>query len=74
MNTVTIPVKEYRKLVDAKLRYEYLRRGVEDDIFAPPPTRDANVVVRNLKATGKYNKKFLESLKKGLSRSSYFQS
>lgn len=73
MNTVTIPKKEYKELVDRKLRYEYLRQIMEEDIFTPPPTRNSKEVLDVFKASGRYNKKFLESLKKGLKRSSYFK-
>jgi hypothetical protein len=76
-NTITIPKKEYEKLVTERdflrMRYDYLRSAVSDDIFSPPPTKSASAVIRGFKATGKYNKKFLESLEKGLSRSSYFK-
>ncbi|MBS4027077.1 MAG: hypothetical protein KGZ58_00450 [Ignavibacteriales bacterium] len=72
MMTVTIPKKEYEVLVEAKLRYEYLRQIMEGDIFSPPPTKYVDEIVSALSKTKKYNKKFLNSLKKGLSRSSYF--
>ena len=77
-NTVTIPKKEYKELVVERdflrMRYDYLRSAVKNDIFSPPPTKNASVIIKDFKATGKYNKKFLESLEKGLLRSSYFKS
>lgn len=77
-NTVTIPKKEYKELVAERdflrMRYDYLRSAMKDDIFSPPPTKSASVIIRDFKATGKYNKKFLDSLEKGLLRSSYFKS
>lgn len=73
MNTITIPKKEYNNLLDARLRYEYVRRILADDIFSPPPTKKRTDVMRTFAATKKYNPKFLKSLEKGLKRSSYFQ-
>jgi len=73
-NTITIPKKEYEELVETRLRYDYLRRGIEDDIFSAPPTKSASSVMKSFKAAGKYSKEFLESLEKGLARSSYFKS
>ncbi|MFA5831320.1 MAG: hypothetical protein WC878_05820 [Candidatus Paceibacterota bacterium] len=74
MNTITIPRKEYQELVETRMRYDFLRSAMDSDIFSPPPTKSAGTVIKGFKATGKYNAKFLESLKKGLSRSSYFKS
>lgn len=74
MSTVTIPQKEYRELVEKRARYEQLREFFEEDIFSPPPTRRIDETIVAFLSTGKYSKKFLESLKKGLERSSYFQS
>ncbi len=73
MATITIPKKEYQELVEKKLRYEYLRQMLEEDIFSPSPTRNIKEIVSTFKKTKKYNQKFLESLKKGLKRSSYFR-
>ena len=73
MSTITIPKKEYKKLVETRLRYERLREAMEGDLFAPP-TKDKKQIIAALKDTKKYNQKFLESLKKGLDRSSYFRS
>lgn len=73
MQTVTIPKKEYEDLIEKKLRYEYLHRIIEEDIFSPPPTRNIKEVINAFKKTGMYNQKFLDSLEKGLNRSSYFK-
>ena len=45
MNTVTIPQKEYKELVDMRLRYEYLRQIMTDDVFSPPPARNIKETV-----------------------------
>jgi hypothetical protein len=60
-------------LVDNALRYEYLRHIMEENIFAPPPTKDIEKIIRAFEKTGIYNKEFLKSLKRGLRRSSYFK-
>lgn len=73
MANVILPKKEYQKLLDRALRYEYLRQILEGDIFAAPPTRNAKTVIKEFRATKLYNKKFLESLAKGLKRSPYFK-
>lgn len=74
MSTVTIPKKEYRELLDKKLRYEYLRHIMEGNVFAPPPTRGTKRILADFRATKLYSPAFLSSLKRGLKRSSYFTS
>lgn len=74
MSTVTIPKKEYRKLVEVKFRYERLREAMEDDLFAPPPARSRGEIIKIFENGKKYSRKFTESLKKALERSSYFGS
>ena len=73
MPTITIPKQEYNNLLDAKLRYEYLRQVLEEDFFAPPPTRSRKEIMTKFKAAGKYGKAFLGSVEAGLRRSSYFK-
>lgn len=73
MSTITIPKKEYQELLEKKLKYERLREVLEEDIFDSPPTRSKRVVISNFRATKRYNKRFLESIKRGLERSSYFK-
>ncbi|MDO8569648.1 MAG: hypothetical protein Q7R89_02665 [bacterium] len=72
MNTVTIPKKEYEALVEKTMRYEQLRKGIEEDIFSTPPIKNSAVIMEAFKATKKYNAEFLKSLEKGLKDSSYF--
>ncbi len=74
MNKVTIPKKEYQKLVETKLRFDYLRHIFTRDFFAPPPVKDVKTVIDEFRATGRYSRKFLESLEGGLRRSTYFRS
>lgn len=73
MATVTISKKEYQKLVEKALRYEYLRQGLQEDIFSPPPTQNSKTIVKNFRATGLYTEEFLRSLERALKRSSYFK-
>ncbi len=73
MENIIISKKRYQELLDKALRYEYLRRIMEEDIFAPPPTKDIEKIIRAFEKTGIYSKEFLRSLKRGLRRSSYFK-
>lgn len=73
MNTVTVPKKEYQKLLEKSFRYEYLRQILEEDVFASPPTKSIKKIIKEFKATKKYNQNFLKKLAKGLKRSSYFE-
>jgi hypothetical protein len=73
MTTITIPQKEYQKLVEKSLRYEYIRQAMEENIFSPPPVRSAGKIVKEFKKTKLYNPAFLKSLEKGLKESSYFK-
>ena len=73
MSTVTISKKEYRELVEKKLRYDYLRQVMENNVFSPPPVRSRKAVLKAFLGTKKYNNKFLKSLARGLERSPYFK-
>lgn len=73
MTTITIPKTEYKKLVETKLRYDYLQYVLEGKIFSPPPTRSAREIIRAFGKTEKYGRKFLKSLEEGLKRSTHFQ-
>lgn len=74
MSTITISKEKYEGLLEKALRYEYLRSLLEEDIFSSPPTKNARTVIGEFQNTGKYSKRFLESLERGLQRSSYFKS
>ena len=73
MQKVTISKKEYEELIEKKLRYEYLQQIIEEDIFSPPPTKNIKEIVNAFKKSGLYNQKFINSLEKGLKRSTYFK-
>ncbi|MEW5907774.1 MAG: hypothetical protein AB1643_01135 [Patescibacteria group bacterium] len=73
MSTITISKKEYRDLMEKKLRYEYLQQLMQKDIFSPPPTKNVKEVISAFQKTKCYNKNFIKSLEKGLSRSNYFK-
>ncbi len=72
MSTITISKKEYEKLVDNATRYEYLRQALKSDIFSKPPVNSRRKILTAFEDTKKYNDAFLNSLSKGLKRSSYF--
>ncbi len=72
-----LQVSELIELIRATVRTElaaFLRETYEDEL-APllPATRDIDTVLARMQATGKYNKKFLASLRKGMERSQSFQ-
>jgi len=74
-NVITIHEKEYQKLLERALRYEYLLQILKEkeDIFASPPTRNIKEIIKSFRETKLYSPKFLRSLEKGLKRSSYFK-
>lgn len=74
-NTIIISKKEYQKLLEKALRYEYLRQILKEkeDIFAPPPTRKIKEIIKSFREAKLYSSQFLKSLEKGLKRSSYFK-
>lgn len=73
MINITVPKKEYQKLVEKALRYEYVRQIMEGDLFASPPTKNIGEIIGEFRKTRRYDQKFLESLEKGLKHSSYFK-
>lgn len=73
MTTITIPQKEYQKLVEKSLRYEYIRQMTEENLFSPPPIKNSKKIIEEFKKTGLYNQAFLKSLESGLKQSSYFK-
>lgn len=73
MVTVTISKKEYRELMEKKLKYEYIKGVFREDVFVSPPTKKTEEILKAFDSTKLYNKKFLKSLGKGLRRSPYFK-
>jgi len=73
MVVVTIPKKEYAALLDAKLRYEYMRHILDADPFSPPPTRSRREILKEFRAAKIYTAPFLKGLERGLKRSTYFR-
>ena len=73
MSNVTITKKEYKELLNKKLRYEYLRYMLENNVFSPPPTKSRKAILADLKSTKIYDAKFLGSVARGLKRSTYFR-
>ena len=73
MNKVTIPAKEYQNLMEARLKYQYLKKVLEEDIFSAPPIKNIKKVINAFKYTKEYNSNFIKSLERGLKRSSLFK-
>lgn len=73
MSSITISKREYEKLLEKKMRYDYLRSILEEDFFSPPKTRDSKIILKAFKETKRYSSNFLKSLERGLKRSSYFK-
>ena len=72
MNTIVLKTAEYQELKTRADAYDRLVFAVREEIFSPPPTRNRAKIISELKKTKRYNNKFLESLARGLKRSSYF--
>jgi len=73
MSTITISKKEYGDLIEKKLRYDYMQQLMKENIFSSPPTKNIKEIISDFQKTNRYNKNFIKSLEKGLSRSSYFR-
>lgn len=72
-STITVPKTKYESLAEKAEAYEKLINAIsKGGFFEPPPTRKSSEVMKAFRETGIYNKKFLESLEKGLKRSNYF--
>lgn len=72
MSTITIPKIEYDFLKKRAIAYERVLSVAQDEIFISPPTRNRKIIMRGLRSTRRYSKKFLRSVAKGLRRSAYF--
>lgn len=72
MSTITIPKTKYQDIKKKADSYELILSILEKDFFAMPPMKDSKKIIGEFKKTGLYKKEFIEGLKKGLSRSSYF--
>ena len=73
MSTVTITKTQYEGLRRQAEAYRQIVVAAGSDLFNPPPTRDPRKVIAEFRKTKRYSKEFLDSLKKGLKRSSYFR-
>jgi len=72
MSTVTISKTQYEALKQRAEAYERIVSATSDELFSPPPTRDAKKVISDMRKTKRYSEAFLKSLEKGLSRTNYF--
>ncbi len=73
MNTVTITKTQYEALKKQATAYQRIVSAAHSDLFGPPPTHDVRKVIADFRKTKRYSKEFLNSLGKGLSRSSHFR-
>jgi len=73
----SLSVGELVELIRKTIRDEFtdlLVMADQNDLTpTPPPIRDIDTVIARMEATGKYNKRFLASLRKGIERSQAFQ-
>jgi hypothetical protein len=73
----SLRVSELVELIRKTIRDEFADLFVATNGNAiqptPPPIRDIDTVIARMEATGKYNKKFLASLRKGMERSQAFK-
>ena len=72
MATVTITKTQYEALKRRAEAYERIVSVAGEELFSPPPTRNAKVIVSAMRKTKRYSPTFLKSLEKGLSRSRHF--
>lgn len=66
-------VELIRQTIREELAEMFVTTNGNDMHPTPPPIRDIDTVIARLEATGKYNKKFLASLRKGMERSQTFR-
>lgn len=69
---VHIPKTEYQRLKRVVKRYQLLRGIFAADAFEEPPVKNRNAVLKQVRATGKYNEAFLKSLEEGMKESRLF--
>ena len=74
MNSITISKNEYNDLKVRAGAYERMLLADQTAFSLNPAEKSKKKIISAFKATNKYNKKFLDSLHAGLSRSLYFES
>ncbi|OHA95905.1 MAG: hypothetical protein A2W64_00165 [Candidatus Zambryskibacteria bacterium RIFCSPLOWO2_02_39_10] len=72
MNTIILSKSEYEILKAQSSAYERLLSAITAQSIVTPPTKSKSKTLSAFRNTGKYNKNFLVSFKKGLHRSSFF--
>ena len=73
----SLTVSELLELIHKAVREEIAHLLSETEpglIPEPPPIRDIGIVIEKMEDTGKYNKPFLDSLRRGMQRSRTFKS
>jgi len=73
MSDVVLSRNEYSVLRARAEAFDRLLFALRSDAFSPPPIKSRKEILRQFKNPSRYNAKFLESLKRGLERSIYFE-
>lgn len=69
METITIPIREYRRLLSAEKAY----KKIAGQIYKTAIDTNVNEVVSDFRKTKLYTEEFLTDLEEGLKKSSYFK-
>ena len=73
MSTVTLTRTTYLDLKRRAAAYERIVTMLERDVFTPPPVRNVRKIMVAFRRSNRYPARFLKSLERGLSRSTYFE-
>ena len=64
----------FRSLLRYVLFYSpQILKNLDAAAFEQPPSKNTSYIISELAKTGKYNKKFIESVESGLKKSEYFR-
>lgn len=69
MDTITIPKKEYKKLLSQAKAYQKLTNGFFENVVKDP----VDDVINDFKKNGLYSNEFLKELGNGLRKSTYIK-
>ena len=73
MDTITVPKAKYKILKEQARAYEEIKRVVaKGGFFDVPSSRKSAEIIEEFKKTNLYNKRFIDSLRRGLARSDFF--
>ena len=72
MSTITLPRTEYINLKSRAEAFDKMVAEIQPSLLFAPTEKSRKKVITEFSKTKLYNKKFLESLNRGLKRSSFF--